>query len=139
MTGTAISKPLPEPTDVSAPYWEGLERGEIWIQYSPSTQAWVFYPRAFAPGSLADDLEWRQISGPGEVYTFTIGHRPTMPAWAEELPQVIAVVRWDEGPHVATELVGVAPENVRVGLRVRPVFVQRDGVTLLHYTSEEHE
>lgn len=131
------AKPLPTPTELSAPYWEGLRERRVRIQYSPSSDTWVFYPRRLAPGSLADDLEWRTISGRGEVFTFTIARRPTVPAWREELPQLLAVVRWDEGPHVVTELVNVTADRVHVGMRVRPVFAERDGQVLLHYEPED--
>lgn len=141
MTATTVEhdKPVPRPTDVSAPFWEGLARGEILIQYSPSADRYVFYPRSRTPGTLTDDLEWRRVSGHGEVFTFTVGHKPTIAAWAHDLPQTIAVVRLDEGPHLVTELVGVNPSDLRVGLRVRPLFVQRNDVTLLHYTVEDSD
>jgi uncharacterized protein len=114
--------PVPVPTDTTRPFWDGLREGKVRIQYSPSSDQWVFYPRVLAPGTLADDLEWREISGRGSVYTYTIAYRPTSPAWRDRVPQVIAVVEVDEGARIPTELVEVAPEDVRVGLRVEPFF-----------------
>jgi len=114
--------PVPVPTDTTRPFWDGLRDGKVRLQYSPSSDQWVFYPRVLAPGTLADDLEWREISGRGSVYTYTIAYRPTSPAWRDRVPQVIAVVEVDEGARIPTELVQVAPEDVRVGLRVEPVF-----------------
>jgi len=88
-----------------------------------------------APGTLADDLEWREISGMGTLYTFTISDRPTAPPWADSLPQLLAVVEWDEGPRLSTEMVNVDPEDLFVGMRVKPVFCDYpdDGITLLRY------
>lgn len=126
-------KPLPEPTPVSQPFWDGLAEGKIRIQYSPSSDQWVFYPRTFAPGTLADDLEWREISGAGTLYTFTVAERPTAPPWADAVPQLLAVVEWDEGPRLSTELVDVDPDDIEVGMRVEPVFCDEDGITLLRY------
>lgn len=127
--------PLPEPTPVSAPYWHALTEHRIEIQYSPSLGSFVFYPRTLAPGTLADDLEWREIDGAGELFTFTVAQRPTAPPWAGALPQLLAVVQWDAGPKVSTELVDVEPEDIRIGMRVAPVFhdVPGTGVTLLRY------
>ena len=61
--------------------------------------------------------------------------RPTGPPWAEKLPQLLAVVEWDVGPRVSTELVDVEPDDIRIGMRVTPVFcdVPDAGVTLLRY------
>jgi uncharacterized OB-fold protein len=128
-----MSAPWPESTPVSQPYWDGLREHRIVIQYSPSAQRYVFYPRMLAPGTLADDLEWREIDGAGTLYTYTVARRPTGPPWAEELPQLLAVVEWDAGPRVSTELLDVAPEEIRIGMRVAPVFCDENGVTLLRY------
>ena len=127
--------PLPEPTPVSAPFWQGLTEHRIVVQFSPSLDRYVFYPRTLAPGTLAGDLEWREIDGVGELYTFTVADRPTGPPWADALPQYLAVVQWDVGPRISTELVDVAREDIRIGMRVAPVFcdVPDTGITLLRY------
>jgi hypothetical protein len=80
-------------------------------------------------------LEWREISGMGTLYTFTISDRPTAPPWADSLPQLLAVVEWDEGPRLSTEMVNVDPGDLFVGMRVKPVFCDYpdDGITLLRY------
>ena len=57
-----VPVPVPEPTPVSQPFWDGLGEHRIRIQYSPSTDRYVFYPRVLAPGTLADDLEWREAA-----------------------------------------------------------------------------
>ncbi len=130
-----MSVPAPEPTPVSRPFWDGLARHRILVQYSPSLARYVFYPRTLAPGTLADDLEWREIDGAGTLYTFTIARRPTGPPWADRLPQLLAVVQWDAGPKFSTELVDVDPGDVHIGMRVEPVFydLPEDGITLLKY------
>jgi len=135
----AESRPVPEPTPVSRPFWDGLAQHRILVQYSPSLQDYVFYPRTLAPGTLADDLEWREIDGAGTLYTFTIARRPTGPPWADALPQLPAVVQWDAGPRISTELVlesvNVEPSDIRIGMRVSPVFydLPEAGITLLKY------
>jgi uncharacterized OB-fold protein len=120
---------------VSAPFWQGLTEHRIVVQFSPSLDRYVFYPRTLAPGNLADDLEWREIDGAGSLYTFTVADRPTAPPWADALPQYLAVVEWDAGPRISTELVDVARSDIRIGMRVTPVFfdVPDTGVTLLRY------
>jgi uncharacterized OB-fold protein len=134
----APDRPYPEPTPVTAPFWDGLREHVIRIQYSPSAARFVFYPRLLAPGTLADDLEWREIDGLGSLYAFTVARRPTAPFFASDDPAVLAVVEWDAGARFTTELVDVPPSQVSVGMRVRPVFCDypQCGVTLLRYTRE---
>lgn len=130
-----MDKPMPEPTPVTKPFWDGLREHKIRIQYSPSADRYVFYPRILAPGTLADDLEWREVSGAGTLYTFTVADRPTAPPWADALPQLLAIVELDEGPRLSSEMVDVAPEALRVGMRVKAVFHDQPGqdVTLLRF------
>lgn len=124
--------PVPESIETTKPFWDGLKKKKLKIQYSPSSDQWVFYPRALAPGTLADDLEWHEITGAGQVHTYTIAHRPTSPAWTGRVPQIIAVVEVDEGARIPTVLTDVAPEDVKIGMRVRPVFEKAaDGETVL--------
>jgi uncharacterized OB-fold protein len=39
-----------------------------------------------------------------------------------EVPQIIAIVEFDEGPRLTTTLEGIPPDEVRVGMRVGPRF-----------------
>jgi uncharacterized OB-fold protein len=130
-----MSKPVPIPTPTTTPFWDALSEHRIRIQYSPSSDSYVFYPRILAPGTLADDLEWREISGAGSLYTFTVSYRAVSPHFADDVPQILAVVQWDEGPRFSTEIVNAEPDAIRVGIRVRPVFTDypEAGVTMLRY------
>jgi len=130
-----FSRPIPVPTPISQPFWDALAEHTIRIQYSPSAQRYVFYPRILAPGTLADDLEWRQISGAAALYSYTVAHRPVAPHFVDAVPHIIAVAQWDEGPRFATEIVNADPAGLRVGMRIQPVFVDvpEEGITLLRY------
>ena len=126
---------MPVKTPVSAPFWDSLAEHRIRIQYSPSSDEYVFYPRILAPRTLADDLEWREISGAGTLYTFTVAQRPVAPQFAGDVPQLLAIVQWDEGPRFSTEMVNVDPADLVVGMRVQPVFFDYPDhdVTMLRY------
>ena len=134
-----FTRPLPIPTPTSQPFWDALREHRIRIQYSPSAYRYVFYPRVLTPGTLADDLQWREISGMGTLCTYSVAHRPVAPHFAADVPQVLAVVQLDEGPRLATEIVNADPAGLRVGMRVRPVFTDfpEEGITLLHYQPAE--
>jgi uncharacterized protein len=130
-----IDKPMPIPTPTTKPFWDGLAEHKIRIQYSPSSDGYVFYPRVLAPGTLADDLEWREISGAATLYTYTVTYRAVAPHFAGDVPQLLAVVQWDEGPRFSTEIVNAEPAELAVGMRLRPAFFDYPdaGVTMLRY------
>jgi len=126
--------PRPVPIDVTRPFWDGLAADEIRLQRCRDCGSWVFYPRPRCTTCLSDALDWRTASGRATVYSFTIARQATHPAFAAEVPQLLAIVELDEGVRMTSTLVDVAPEDLRVGLAVEPVFDHgTDGVTLLRF------
>lgn len=138
MSGPRWDKPLPHPTPASQPFWDGLKAHQVRLQQCDDCARWIFYPRLHCPHCASRRLAWRDVSGRGTLYTYTVARVPTLPEFADEAPQLLAVIALDEGPHLNTTIVGVAPEALKVGQRMRPVFDERPGETvLLRYTAEE--
>ena len=54
----AYAKPLPAPTEVTQPFWDGLCDGVLRIQRCAECSRHVFYPRTVCPHCLSDRLEW---------------------------------------------------------------------------------
>lgn len=134
------NKPLPQPTPISAPFWDGLKAHQVKLQCCEDCGHWVFFPRAHCPHCASQRLAWRQVSGEGTLYTCTVARIPTLPEFTDEMPQRLAVVELDEGVHLNTTLVGLDEAQIRIGMRVRPVFDERPGeVTLLRYTGADSD
>ena len=119
-------KPLPAPSAVSAPFWDGLKSGELRLQRCAECQSHVFYPRSVCPHCLSERLEWATASGRGKVYSFTIVRRAMNPSFADDVPYVFAIVELAEGPRVTTNIVNCAPDDVRVDMPVKATY---DNVT----------
>jgi uncharacterized OB-fold protein len=125
--------PLPRPTAISAPFWEAARQGRLLLQYCPRCQRYIFYPRPYCIHCLGE-LEWREASGRGRVYSFTIVRRPATPAFADKVPYVYAIVELEEGVRMTANIVGCRPEEVRVDMPVRAVFEPAgDDVSLVHF------
>lgn len=134
MDETTIPKPRPIPTPTSQPFWEALAADRIVIQRCDRCSAWVFYPRVRCPECLSDALTWHEINGDGAIFTYTITAQPTVAMFADEMPQMIAIVELDEGIRLSTTIVDAMPEDLSVGARVIPVFDHGDdGRTLLRF------
>ncbi len=78
------------------------------------------------PSCGSFDYEWALASGRGVVHTFTIVHRPTLPAFEALLPYNVIVVQLDEGPFMVSNLVGGDATTLRIGLPVEVVFAALD-------------
>ncbi len=100
-----------------------LAKGEWRIQRSPSTGAYVYYPREVAPTTGANDLEWVEPKGTGTIYSFTIVNRRA----EQGGPYNVILVDLDEGPRMMSRLEGVAPDAVKIGQRVKARISELNG------------
>ena len=116
------NKPLPVPSPVTEEFWRAARRHELVLQRCQACERYIYYPRALCPYCLSDDLCWTRVSGRGTVYSFTVARRPTASIFADWVPYVIAVVELEEGPRMTTNIVGCAPEDVRIGMAVEAAF-----------------
>ncbi len=131
---TQLEKPMPLPTPVTRPYWEGLAQGRIRIQRCEDCSAWVFYPRSHCTGCLSNRLSWHEVSGDATLYTFTVTRQPTAPFFADEVPQCLAVVELAEGIRLTSTLVDVVDTDIHIGMRLKPVFDHvSETITLLRF------
>jgi uncharacterized OB-fold protein len=112
--------PLPRPTRLSRPHWEGCKEGVLRVQRCRACGHFVFIPQPICTRCQADTLDWVASSGRGVVYSYTVVHRPPRPAFSA--PYVVAIVELEEGWHMLTNLIDVAPDQVRVGMPVEVRF-----------------
>lgn len=127
-----MEKPAPQPTEVSRPYWDGLERGVLTLQRCTGCGKFRHYPRLLCDSCYSLEVEWVQASGRGELHSWTVAHHAFHGGFAEELPYVLAVVDLEEGVRAMGRLRGVPAGDIRIGLPVQftveehlPVFVAR--------------
>ena len=131
----AMTKPLPEPTPDSAEYWARAVRGELMIQRCRACARHQFYPRMVCAACSSREIDWVRAAGTATVRSFTIVRRPVSEAFAAQVPYVVALVALDEGPVMMTNIVGCAPERVRIGMRVTVAFERwSDTVTVPQFT-----
>ena len=135
MTTTEQPKrPLPRPTRVSAPFWEAAREHRLVVQQCRLCGNLQHYPRPFCIRCGADTIDWKECSGRGTVYTFTIVRQAATPAFAGRVPYVFAIVELEEGPRMTTNITGCPPEEVRVGMPVVAQFEDAsDEVSLITF------
>jgi uncharacterized OB-fold protein len=116
------TKPLPEPTSFSKPFWDGTKRHELLIQKCKDCQEFVFYPKVVCPFCLSDKLEWVKASGRGRVYTYMVVYSYQPRVFAEDVPYVVAVIDLEEGVRLMSNIVECDPERVHCDMDVTVVF-----------------
>lgn len=104
-------KPFPE----TMAYWEAAARGKLLLKYCTACGEFHFYPRALCPFCFSDKTEWREATGTGTIYSFSVTRRA-------ETPYAIAYVTLAEGPTMMTNVVDGDLDRIRIGQTVRLVF-----------------
>jgi uncharacterized OB-fold protein len=121
------SRTVDPAADVDAVFWDGCARREFWLQHCTACDAWQFYPRGICSHCWASTsaLEWRRPGGGAVLESFSVVHRGSG-AFAEYAPYVVALVRFDEGPVMMSNVVGDVA-GLAIGARLELGFAQRAG------------
>jgi uncharacterized OB-fold protein len=127
-----MSFPLPEPTPLTKPYWDALQRGRLVYQRCRRcAHAWL-PPREECPECLHPDWEWTQASGRGRVVSWVVFHRAYHEAFASRIPYNVSLVELEEGPRLLTNIVNPA-KGIAAGREVRLMIEEEQGFSLARF------
>jgi uncharacterized protein len=130
------TKPLPEITAESKPFWDACARHQLLVQTCRECGAVQYYPRGVCAACWSPDGEWTPSAGRGRVFTFTVTHRTQARGFRDELPYVLAWITLDEGVQVMSNVVGVDPATVKIGMPVRVTFDDvKEGLSIPKFTA----
>lgn len=122
-----------EPSIVTRPFWEGVNRGELLVPTCLECGKRHFTPRPRCPFCRSGSIEWQRSSGEGEVYSATVVCRK--PADNFDVPFALALITLD-GWEMMSHVVDITPADILIGMPVRvrfdswgemtrPVFIPR--------------
>jgi uncharacterized OB-fold protein len=109
---------LPSPDPETQPFWDACREGRFLVRHCNACGRDYFYPRPFCPTCWSDDVEWKEASGRGTLYTYSIVHVNDLPPFNERVPYIAAIVELDEGPRVMTNVEGTPFDQLRIGAAV---------------------
>lgn len=121
-----FSKPLPSPTDLSRPFWDGARAHKLMLQRCRDCRVYRFTPQILCRECHSEDYDWEEVSGRGTVWSWSTIYRPQSPAFSEDVPYIEAIVELEEGPKMLTNVVGVSPDEIYIG---QPVEVHFEDAT----------
>ena len=115
---------MPPPlADVTTlPFWQAAAEHRLVVQRCTPCGHTRLPPAPVCPECRSADSDWQELSGRGEVYTYTLAHRPV--ATGQALPYVIAVIALEDagGVRIISNLVDVEPDRVAIGMPVELVW-----------------
>ena len=116
--------PLPDITDeLVGEYFTGAAAGEVRIPRCSACERWCWYPEAACPACGAA-LIWTVTSGRATLFSWAVVWRAFLPAFADIVPFVTALVALEEDPRVrlVTMIIDVSPEALGAEMPLEAVF-----------------
>lgn len=108
--------PFSQANAETQPFWDAAKQGRLMVRTCTACGKAHWYPRAICPHCFSDRTEWREASGSGEIYSWSVMRR------APE-PYAIAYVRLAEGTTMMSNIVQCDFDALKIGQKVKLVFI----------------
>lgn len=120
---TDTNRPIPRLDPITRPFWDASARGVLCFQQCAGCRHRWLPASVVCPACWAGDTSWVESSGCGRVFSFAVYHRAYHPAFEPLLPYVVAVIELEEGPRLVSNIVGIPPQEIQVGMPVHVEFL----------------
>ena len=102
------------------PFWQAAAEHRLVVPRCTSCGTYRLPPAPFCFNCRAQEVEWIDHDGAGEIYSFTVIRHAVIPQVADALPFVAAVVELPGtgGCRLVGNVVDCDPDDVRIGLPV---------------------
>jgi 3-hydroxyacyl-CoA dehydrogenase len=120
MSSAKYLLPAPVVFPGDEPFWEATAQGKLLVKHCHQCQRSHFYPRKHCPLCGHPETQWREVSGRGTVYSYTVmgrAARPTAPA----------IIELEEGIRLSTAVVDADMKTLRIGDPVTLRFLPAEG------------
>ena len=123
--------PIPTPTLLTAPFWEGCNGRQLLYQRCAACNMANFEPTPACRRCGSPSLGWERSSGLGRLYSWVVVWRPQSPVFT--VPYACCIVELDEGYRMLSSVADCTTADLADGLRVRVDFLPTESGQLLHY------
>ena len=133
MNTKKAKRPLPQPTETTRPFWNAANEHKLMLQYDPDARCYQFYPRMTSVKTGKRNLEWRQASGKGTVFSYTDTYVPVA-GFEDIAPYALVMIDLDEGVRILANFKNYRPEHMKIGQRVRVCWEKAsDDITMFAF------
>jgi uncharacterized OB-fold protein len=126
--GPAI-RVLPRLDDTNRFFWTSGQDGRLRFLRCGACRRYVHPPVPRCPYCLESALVPEVVSGTGVVHSFTVNHQQWIPGSEPYVIGLVTIAEQDD-VRLTTNLVDIAPDDVRIGMPVDVTFEQAEDVWL---------
>ena len=116
------TKPKPIIDDDSKNYWESAKLNKLVIQYLKNSNEYFLYSKQLINNIDDSEIVWKEVSGKGIIYSYSIIHTPAGPSFKEDTPYIVASIELEEGARIISNIVNSNFSKITIGKKVRVVF-----------------
>jgi uncharacterized protein len=102
------------------PFWQAAAEHRLVVPRCTACATYRFPPSPFCFRCRAQDVDWVEQGGAGSVYAFTVIRHAIIPALADALPLIVAIVELPDtdGCRLVGNVVDASPDEVFIGRAV---------------------
>lgn len=128
-TAAPTPRPAPRVTAETKAYWQALHDGKLTLSECEACGKLSHPPQAVCAFCWGGKVKPKVASGRGTLNSFSVVRQNTDPAFKARVPYVLAYVDLDEGVSLLSNVVNCDIANVKVGMKLKPVFEQTSDAT----------
>ena len=130
-------KPLPNPSVLNAPFWDGLRAHEFRVPKCRNCGDYNWVPYPACRTCLSEDQEWTVVSGDATVWSYSVCHRGPG-VFNDEVPYTVVLAKLVEEPRsliVTSNLVDVDPASITIGMPIKVVYedIPDEDITMFRF------
>ena len=123
-----MARPLPRfPEPDTQPFWDETQNHRLTYQVCSDCTSVIFHSRRTCTTCGSMNLERRESSGLGTVYSYSLVPSNRMPGFAELGPYAVALIDLDEGFRMVSNVINTGDAGPSVGQRVRVSWEDQEG------------
>lgn len=120
-----LTRPRPLQGLYEKPFWDAVQMRELRLQRCRKCSHVWYPPAPVCPQCLSDTWSFELMSGRGRIIAWTVFHRQYFPDIPT--PYLVVSVALEEGPLMIGNVIGLAPDDVRLDLPVSVDFESVQG------------
>ncbi|MAA73312.1 MAG: hypothetical protein CMN28_01220 [Salinisphaeraceae bacterium] len=120
-----LPNPAPAPTSqhyLDQQFWDHCAQGVLAFQCCLECGTWRHVPRYMCAHCGSPAWGWRESSGRGTVYSWTVCHMPMSPEFETVFPYAVLVVEMEEELRMAAGLTGLDYRELELGMPMEVEF-----------------
>ena len=112
------ARPVPDPDDASAPFWEACAEHRLVIQKCSTCNAFRHPPRPMCPRCRSFGHTFEPASGRARIWSWVIAHPPVLPVFQDVAPYPVIVAELDEGVRMIGRLLDADKDSIAMDQEV---------------------